>query len=127
MQFIQNRAGRQNQIGVGVIGLGARGFKSARDALCLPQVGLVLGCDIREDRRHQAAKELKIHVEKDWRNVGNSLAMRSNSRTYMGTKLFLDQRMSHEKRIITHLLSSLNCPFRINSTFISVSSSMSPL
>ena len=30
-------------------------------------------------------------------------------------------------RIITHLLSSLNCPFRINSALMSVSSSMRPL
>ncbi|MBI4242724.1 MAG: Gfo/Idh/MocA family oxidoreductase [Planctomycetes bacterium] len=59
----------QKQIGIAFIGLGAMGFSAAHKALNLPQVKLVLGCDVREDRRRRAVQELNILVENDWRKL----------------------------------------------------------
>lgn len=59
----------KKQIGIGFIGLGAMGMTSARSALSLPQVGLVLGCDVNYERRFQSMQELRIHVEEDWHNI----------------------------------------------------------
>lgn len=62
-------SGSLGKIGVAVIGLGARGFKSVRDALKLPDVRLVVGCEIRDDRRSWVERELGIRAEKDWSNL----------------------------------------------------------
>ena len=56
-------------LGMAVIGVGARGYKTVRDALNLPHVGLVVGCEPQPDRADRARNDLGIQVEAEWPRI----------------------------------------------------------
>lgn len=58
--------GAEKSLGMAVIGVGARGTKTVRDAVSLPSVGLVVGCEPQPDRADRARQEFGIQVEPDW-------------------------------------------------------------
>ncbi|MDP7397186.1 MAG: Gfo/Idh/MocA family oxidoreductase [Lentisphaeria bacterium] len=56
-------------LGLAVIGLGARGYKTVRDAVDIPEIGLTVGCEPIPDRAQRARDDFGIDVESDWAPV----------------------------------------------------------
>ena len=56
----------EHGFGIAVVGLGARGYKTTADAMKLPHVGLVVGCEPQPDRADRARKDFGIQVASDW-------------------------------------------------------------
>lgn len=50
-------------LGLAVIGVGANGYKTVRDALSLPHLGLVFGCEPQPDRADRVRRDFDIQVE----------------------------------------------------------------
>ena len=56
-------------LGLAVIGLGARGYKTVRDAVDIPEIDLTIGCEPMPDRAQRARDDFGIDVESDWASV----------------------------------------------------------
>ena len=56
-------------LGLAVIGLGARGYKTVRDAVDIPEIDLTIGCEPMPDRAQRARDDFGIEVESDWSSV----------------------------------------------------------